>query len=89
MQLLDQTEYLHILLILHDGDEIKRIPDTYYNTVEIKPLNRHYAAKMLKAFDHQDDIFPNKSVQDLKKEKLFENKLSSYQIFEIFMLLKS
>jgi len=52
MQLLDQTDYLHMLLILDDGDEIKKIPDTYYNMVEIKPLKPHYAAKMLKAFDY-------------------------------------
>jgi len=57
IDLLDRTVYLQMLVISDNINEI-RMPHRYSNFVKVEALPKYFAAKMLKAFDMRDEIFP-------------------------------
>jgi len=45
-----------MILILNEDTKVN-IPNYYYEKVNIKRLNKYYAAKMLKSFDTRNEFF--------------------------------
>ena len=56
MQLLDQTNYLQMVLVLDDQTETNLL-SRYHNIIEVRALDKRYAAKMLKSLDKSDEIY--------------------------------
>lgn len=57
IDLLDRTDYLQMVVISDNTNEI-RMPQRYSNFVKVETLPKYFAAKMLKAFDVRDEVFP-------------------------------
>ena len=62
------------------------IPDKLYEIVQIENLSAEYGSKMLKAF-MKDDESLNTTIFD-EKHEIFDNSLTSDQIYKIYMLIK-
>ena len=47
------------------------MPERYSNPIEIKPLPKYYAAKLLKNFDKNNQLLANTEVQKLMESPIF------------------
>ena len=63
--------------------------DGLENIIKLEPLNRLYAAKVLRSYDKNNEVFIAKEAEDLKNHSIFDNQLTNQQILDIYMLLKS
>ena len=87
--LIENTNYLKIILIVDDEQTFSVRTDGLENIIKLEPLNRLYAAKVLRSYDKNNEMFIAKDVDDLKNHPIFDNQLTNQQLLDIYMLLKS
>ena len=86
--MIDKTENLKIVLVSDYGSYLD-MPDRYNNSIEIKTLEKFYAARLLKLLDKSSQLLGNIELKTLIASPIFNYHLTNLQIKEIYQLLKS
>ena len=76
------------MLIIDQDTPFEIRTERLENIIKLEPLNRFFAAKVLKSYDKNSELFMTQE-GDLKNHTIFDNQLTNQQILDIYMLLKS
>ena len=75
--LIENTNYLKIMLLIDPHTPFVIRTERMENNIKLEPLNRFYAAKVLKSYDKNNDIFITKDDSDLNNHSIFDNQLTN------------